>query len=34
MNVIAQLESELTYYDVTVQHVSHNATGITRHHKY
>ena len=27
MNLIARLEFELAYYDVTVQHVSHYATG-------
>ena len=29
VNVIAQLEFELAYYNVAVQHVSHYATGIT-----
>ena len=28
MNVIVRLEFELTYYNVAVQHVSHNTTGI------
>ena len=27
VNVIAQLEFELTYNDVTVQHINHNTTG-------
>ena len=27
MNVIVQLEFELTYYDVTIQHISDYATG-------
>ena len=29
MNIIAQLEFELTYYDIAVQHISHYNTGIT-----
>ena len=28
VNVIAKLEFELFYYNVTVEHVSHNAKGI------
>ena len=28
MNLIAWLEFELTYYDITVQHVNHNDTEI------
>ena len=28
MNVIAQLEFELAYYDVAVQHISHDTTGV------
>ena len=28
MNVILQLEIELAYYDIIVQHISHNETTI------
>ena len=32
MNIIVQLQFELTYYDVTVQHISHYARGTSLEH--